>query len=412
MNVHGLHNLLFSSIDWSSFETRQREALFNEIAGLNGDRILNTSADDLCEYLSSKYCIDVPVLLKEEIEVDQSEAQIDVSRDQNRYISDRSTPFLVKGTAVEATVPFSGDASCFGIRPTSYTLSPPVAAFKGSTVVIRIEGTDLKAESVRLEIDRTISEIDRYLTNLQANAGSWNQQLHNLARKSVGSRRAKLLADRNLVGALGYKMRERRGSEKTYVAPEIQRKLTPVLPKASVEPYQPEPILSDNDYEHILSVIQNMAHVMERSPSAFIGMDEESLRSHFLVQLNGHYEGQATGETFNYQGKTDILIRVNGKNVFIAECKFWSGQKMLIETIDQVLSYSSWRDTKIAVIVFNRNKDFTKVVESIENSMSKHSAMKRALNRRSETVFQYVFSNPDDRNREMVMSVLAFNIPT
>jgi hypothetical protein len=31
------------------------------------------------------------------------------------------------------------------------------------------------------------------------------------------------------------------------------------------------------------------------------------------------FKGQATGETFNFQGKTDILIRVEGKNVSIAE---------------------------------------------------------------------------------------------
>jgi hypothetical protein len=28
---------------------------------------------------------------------------------------------------------------------------------------------------------------------------------------------------------------------------------------------------------------------------------------HFLVQLNGQYEGQATGETFNFEGKTDMI---------------------------------------------------------------------------------------------------------
>ena len=50
-----------------------------------------------------------------------------------------------------------------------------------------------------------------------------------------------------------------------------------------------------------------MTHVMERSPSAFATADEETLRQHFLVQLNGHFEGQATGETFNAAGKTDIL---------------------------------------------------------------------------------------------------------
>ena len=76
------------------------------------------------------------------------------------------------------------------------------------------------------------------------------------------------------------------------------------------------------DYEHILSVISNMVAVMERSPRAFKDMGEEDLRTHFLVHLNGHYEGQATGETFNYEGKTDILIRAGGRNIFIAECKF------------------------------------------------------------------------------------------
>ena len=38
-------------------------------------------------------------------------------------------------------------------------------------------------------------------------------------------------------------------------------------------------------------------------------------------------EGQATGETFNAAGKTDILLRIDGKNVFIGECKFWKGPK-------------------------------------------------------------------------------------
>jgi len=41
--------------------------------------------------------------------------------------------------------------------------------------------------------------------------------------------------------------------------------------------------------------------------------------------LNTHYEGGATGETFNAAGKTDILIRVEDRNVFIGECKWWSG---------------------------------------------------------------------------------------
>ena len=155
-----------------------------------------------------------------------------------------------------------------------------------------------------------------------------------------------------------------------------------------------------------------MAEVMERSPSAFRTMDEESLRSHFLVQLNGHYEGQATGETFNYSGKTDILLRVEGRNIFIGECKFWTGPKKLKETLDQILAYSSWRDTKVAVILFNRAKNFSAVLTNIPAAVEEHPNFKRSIPISGETRFRYVFSHKADVAREMIVTILAFDVPT
>ena len=84
-----------------------------------------------------------------------------------------------------------------------------------------------------------------------------------------------------------------------------------------------------------------MTLVMERSPSAFAKMEEEHIRFHYLVQLNGQYDGAAVGEAFNFQGKTDILVRHQNHNLFIAECKFWSGPKGLKETVDQNFSVTS-----------------------------------------------------------------------
>jgi len=126
-------------------------------------------------------------------------------------------------------------------------------------------------------------------------------------------------------------------------------------------------------------------------------MGEEDLRYHFLVQLKGAFQGQATGETFNFQGKTDILIRVDGKNVFIAECKFWQGEKMFLETLDQLLSYLSWRDTKTAVLIFNRNADFTAVLAKIREFVPKHPECKRDAGAKNETEFRYVFPQPKAR---------------
>jgi hypothetical protein len=139
----------------------------------------------------------------------------------------------------------------------------------------------------------------------------------------------------------------------------------------------------------------------ERSPSAFENMGEEDLRNHFLVHLNGQYEGQATGETFNFQGKTDILIRAEGRNVFIAECKVWRGEKNFLETINQLLSYLSWRDTKTAVVIFNRNANFTEVLSTIADAAPTHPNFKRELGESDETTFRYIFHQPNDPNREI-----------
>ena len=165
------------------------------------------------------------------------------------------------------------------------------------------------------------------------------------------------------------------------------------------------------DYEEILRIMKNMVHVMELSPHAFSAMGEEDLRSHFLVQLNGAFQGQATGETFNFQGKTDILIRVDGKNIFIAECKFWKGEKSFLATLDQLLSYLSWRDTKAAVIMFNRNADFSAVLAKIAETGPKHPNFKRDLGKQDESTFRYVFVQPNDTNREIMLTVMAFDIP-
>ena len=154
-----------------------------------------------------------------------------------------------------------------------------------------------------------------------------------------------------------------------------------------------------------------MALVMERSPQAFKSMGEENIRQHFLVQLNGHYEGQATGETFNYDGKTDILIRGNGKNIFISECKFWKGAKVITETIDQLLGYLSWRDTKTAIFLFNKNKELSNVLSQIPEIVKNHPKFKREIKYNSETGFRYIFSHNSDSNRELYLTILVFDYP-
>ena len=353
----------------------------------------------------------MPVLHEDRIVVSQEETKIDVSRDPMRLIRDRSRPFYIPGTVVEVTVPFSGDSDAFKIRPKSLRTVLPSGKVNDSSLVIRVAGADLESQQVKAEIDGRLADIKKHLEWLRGNASGFNEKIRQVASEQINRRRQKLLSDQSLVASLGFPLKERTDAPRTYAAPNVRRLITPTMPPASAAPFEPEPTLSNDDYEHILSVMANMTMVMERSPSAFMEMDEETLRTHFLVQLNGHYEGQATGETFNYEGKTDILTRANGKNIFIAECKYWDGAKKFVETIDQLLGYVSWRDTKTAIIIFNRNRNFSQVLGAIPTAVRSHENFKKEVDDDGEGRSRYVFAHRDDRNRELVLTVMAFDVP-
>lgn len=396
-------NALFSSTDWFSVREARKKATFDEINALDAARILNTTVDTLCKYYEEKNAIEVPVLDRSQVVIDHREVP--------RRINDYGRDITVTATEIEVSVPFEGASDAFRIQPSMYTMNPPDGVIAGGQLTFVVDAHGRDDQGVKREIERTLDQIEQQLGNLRANVAEFQRELPPLVRDWIERRRAKLLADQKLVSSLGYKLKERQGTARTYAPPEVRRKLTPRLPPKSATPFKPEPALTTEDYDHILSVLHDMAIVMERSPSAFKSLDEEALRFQFLVPLNGHYEGAATGETFNYEGKTDIVIRVDGRNIFVAECKFWSGPKMLSDTIDQLLGYTCWRDTKTAIILFNRNKNFSKVVEAIPPTVSAHPNYLRSVGASGETGFRYVFSHRDDPNRELTLTVLAFDVP-
>ena len=402
---------LFNRSDWHSFIESNRKSLKDEIGSMNGNRLLNTAEDDLVKYFEEKYFFYVPELDEDEIAVEQNEVEIDVSRDPRRSIWDRSQPFYLKGTKITFHIPFTGEEVFFSVQPSQYYMKRFFGDIINSTIIHSISSVDLTAEQVQSSIEQFLREVNEHLQTQRKDSVSYNKSLETKIREQLNHRKEKLLKDQNLVASLGFKMKSNTSMPSSYIAPEVKRKKIQ-LPPASSAPYKPEPILSDSDYNNILTILENMILVMERSPKAFHDIDEEALRMHFLMQLNGQYEGSATGETFNYNGKTDILIRCEGKNIFIAECKFWKGKAQYLKTIDQVLSYTSWRDSKVAVLIFNRNKNLSSVIAEIKTSTPTHSNFKRVIDDSEDLKFQYIFGQMSDSNRELTLTVMIFDVPT
>jgi hypothetical protein len=405
--------VLFNNVSILDVLPDQLRQIKQKVQEFKADYLLNASEDDLVASLVDEFTLDVPVLDEEGAHVDHHEQQIDVSRDPMRMIFDRSQPFYIPGTRITIIVPFSGDGNIFGLQPQSGTFSVgrSRAEVKKGEIHFTFSGPSLDGNAVRREFDNELGLIRQNLGNLKAAIDRHSAELPTKVRQEIQQRKTKLLADAKMVAAIGFPIKKREGIPTTYALPVQKRRPRIERPASSSATFQPEPTLAMAEYDEILAIVRNMVKVMEQSPKAFEKMGEEDLRTHFLVQLNGQYEGRATGETFNYLGKTDILIREEGKNVFIAECKFWGGEKQFLETIDQLLSYLSWRDTKTAVLIFNRNQNFTEVLRKLEESTPKHPNFKRLIAKLDESSFRYVFHQPEDKNREVVLTVLVFNVP-
>jgi hypothetical protein len=406
-------NYLFAEELLYEFLGKRQEKMLAEIDGLNSDYVLKVSLEDVADHLADKYHVE-PVVLSDSVEIaEHGETQVDVSKDPMRFIRDPSKPFYVKATFATFVIPFEGEAQVFRCRPSTYSACAPSADVRGQEIRVRLTRTDHNHQAMRADFDGVRESIRKHVEWGVEEIRGFNAKLRQQAKDRLELRKTKFLADHGMVSSLGFPIRPRAGTATTYTAPVTRKKLPISKPAVASGSFKPEPELGMEHYEYILRVISNMVLVMERSPTSFSRLDEEGLRTHILVQLNGHYEGQATGETFNAEGKTDILIRTEGRNIFIAECKFWKGAEGFKKTIDQLLGYTAWRDTKTAIIVFNRNKDTSAVLKQIPDLVRAHTNFKREITVfKHESGFRFVLHHRDDKNRELTLTVLVFDVPS
>lgn len=138
-------------------------------------------------------------------------------------------------------------------------------------------------------------------------------------------------------------------------------------------------------------------------------LNEEEIRDILLVGLNSQFEGGAGGELFNGEGKTDILIRVDDRNIFIGECKVWSGPKTMDDALDQLFRYLVWRDTKAAILLFIRRQDVTAIIDKAIAKIEAHPNYKRSRPRvDGDEHFEFTMHAEDDPGREIRLVLLPF----
>lgn len=318
-------------------------------------------------------------------------------------------PHYVRGSRFSYYIPFNGDPDLLKFCPSTFSSIFPVAEISGHQLIIKIDVEDPTKNNPDRQMQEQLELIKEYLSYVAHDVAPFNNGLENRVRSALVARKDKLEQINNVLAGSKYKVKEKAGTPTTYPTNSIEQ--TDLIEITSTGNQKPEPTLPLKQYDHILGIIKSMSHEIERTPETYRDMGEENLRDIILAQLNGHYRGRAVGEAFNKSGKTDILIRDHDKNIFIGECKIWGGDKLFSETINQLLGYTSWRDTKTALIIFNRNKNLSSVLAKIPQLVESHPNFKRKLSQVDETDFRYVLHHNDDMTRELYMAVIVVELP-
>ena len=189
------HNYLFFDYELRSDLESQERQMYDEIEGIEANRLLNTSVDDLVTYFVGKYKIEAPQLDEDNISIDQKETKVDVSGDPERFFRDTGVPFYIPGTKITFFVPFTGDRNLFYGHSSMLSFNPPRAVVRTHELEISYKVTDHNAQAIRGQFDATLSQIKQLLVGTSNDVGIFNDGLRQKAEGKIKARREKLLKD-------------------------------------------------------------------------------------------------------------------------------------------------------------------------------------------------------------------------
>lgn len=395
------------------FLDRQQE-MVAQIEREKESYLAQVNEQDYVAHITSQFSFLVPQFDFESMTVDQEERMIAAERFPRGYsvFSGKSYPKPV----VIYQIPFVGDDRLLRARPsTRPSWQPQVYVRNGHVCFNIIAWNPDDPAPIKRTAENNINAMRQIAAIIVRDVSGFNSGLEHAATQAVQYRKQRFMQRSNLLASLGVPVIRREDVPETFAVPTRREPQAITFPKPEVRDsqFRPEPALDASTYREILKVIQDAGKVRERLPSTYRDKGEEDLRDHLIMMLTPHFsiEGSVTGETFNKIGKTDILIRWQNHNVFVAECKFWGGEKKYFETIDQLLGYLTWRDSKTAVILFDRNKDISASLAVIETNTANHPNYLGVVGKSQEGWFNYRFHIKDDRNREFQMAVLVFHLP-
>jgi hypothetical protein len=397
----------FYEIENFNFFTNLSAEIVREIESKGKEYILGVDENEYIKYLIDKYTLEPLNINFDDEKVDTPISSKKLLRDRfdDSYQSDVYT-FTIK-------YQFTGSAVLFRLRPNpcSMTTTEINVHERPNTVSFSFEIYEKNPEEFKRIKEDYFSRAFTNLKNVNAMAINWNDNLMKKVSSSFQEQKAKYKKENDFFVAINVKVNKDTNS--LFTTPTLKKKIIPQPTVDKSKEFSSEPTMSKEMYEDVLKVIYDSGKSMERKPDLYKNKDEEGLRDQFLFVLETRYEGTtASGETFNRGGRTDIILKYaeDGSNLFVAECKLWNGESKFLEGISQLFGrYLTWHDSKTALLVFVKNRDFSNVLQTIKDTIKTHPCFVKEMGARRETSFSYLFRLPQDKDKPVYFEVIAFH---
>lgn len=379
------------------------------------DYILNVGEEQYVEHIISLFTIEMPEIHFDQVYLETSEREIPGSKFPFEFdIRNPSDTFLKD--VFTFNIPYSGTIELLRFRPSAWsTMGGIKVQVNKSSQCISLDFINFynNPDEIRKEYDNAVRRVNSSYPNLKKDIEKYNSSLNPYIRKLIADRKRRISNKSRMIDGIGIPLKQTENTPKTFAVPQPKlRTKIQVKPVVHSKGYKPEPTLDDDNYLKILKIINDVGKNFERLPSTYSNKHEEDLRDHILMTLDPNFEyGSASGETFNKKGKTDIQLRHDSSVVFVAECKFWKGEKEFLSTIDQLLGYLTWRNSKTSVVIFVENKGFTEVLQKVKVKIKDHPNYIGEKPDSDENWFNYIFSLPEDENKEIQLAVQLFHLP-
>lgn len=399
----------FAEVDSFSAEKQFENNIKKHIEGQSKEYILGVDEDEFKDYVISEYSVEPLTIYKESERIDKPTIRKEKFTDR----SYRNYEYEKEVYYFDVHYKFSGSSVLFKIRPRSWTMTTYEISINDTSkeVTLSFKIYEQDAEKFKREKVGIFQSAFTNLGNVNVFANQWNSGVSGIVNRIFKQTKDKFLKENDFFSAINISTNSE--TESIFTVPSIKKAIVPQPKVDKGKEFSSAPTMAKKMYADILKVIYDAGKSMEKKPALYKGKDEEGLRDQFLFILETRYESiTATGETFNKKGKTDIILKYSedGSNVFVAECKFWKGASEFHKAINQLFDrYLTWRDSKVALIFFVTNKDFSKIITTADKECEEHEYFVSRNGKNGESSFSYMFRLPNDKDKEVFLELILFH---